>query len=422
MGGLRDQFLRFYAPTAQEAGEALRTGLVTPDTNVLLSLYRFQPSARDELFRILEKLGDRLWIPYQVALEFHRNRLNTIAEQENFFGKVREELEACGAEYVKRLRTFSNRVALPQATLDKLIQQVNTAYSAVDEEIGNAEGENQVSLRSRESDSVLARLESLFDGRVGAPMSGSELAQAQKEAKDRIENKIPPGYMDRGKSDPTGDYIIWIQLKLEAARRELTATLITDDRKEDWFWREHGLTLGPRIELYEEMETEAGVRFTIMTTETFLIRAKEYLSAAVSSATVDQAKELPQAREQRQAYNRAQRRVEKSILYEELEKVTAHVRDLEFRRAAAQRSLRNAEESRSAAQAALDHFMHVVEGGEARQEAQAQMRMLTAEAERSHAAVEDLRRELTALDEDIFHLRIKQDELTRSVTELGGDA
>ena len=42
MGGLRDQFQRFYTPDDEAIAAAMRGGLITPDTNVLLSLYRFQ--------------------------------------------------------------------------------------------------------------------------------------------------------------------------------------------------------------------------------------------------------------------------------------------------------------------------------------------------------------------------------------------
>jgi hypothetical protein len=41
------------------------------------------------------------------------------------------------------------------------------------------------------------------------------------------------------------------------------------------------------------MQRDAGASFFLMTTESFLILAKEHLSAPVSSATVNQAKELP---------------------------------------------------------------------------------------------------------------------------------
>lgn len=313
MSGLREQFQRFYAPDAEAIDVALRTGVVTPDTNVLLSLYRLQPRARDELFRVLEQLGDRLWIPHQVALEFHQNRLKVIAEQESFFGKARKDLDDNIAEYIKRFRTFSNRIALPEPEVRKLIRRITSAHEAVGDQILHAEQGNQAHLDSRDSDELLSRLEVLFKDRIGGPMADNALKEARKEAKARIEAKVPPGYMDRGKSDPAGDYIIWRQFIQEATKRHIPTIFITDDRKEDWFRREHGLTLGPRIELCEEMENEASVPFLLMTTETFLIQAKEHLSATVSPTTVEQAKELPEAREKEKL--RAQlRSVEERII------------------------------------------------------------------------------------------------------------
>jgi hypothetical protein len=81
----------------------------------------------------------------------------------------------------------------------------------------------------------------------------------------------------------------------EAARRRGPVVLVTDDRKEDWVRREHGLTLGPRPELCEEMSAAGGTPFLLMSTATFLRHAKEYLSVDVSPETVDQARELPSA-------------------------------------------------------------------------------------------------------------------------------
>ncbi len=298
MASLRDQFQRFYAPDASAVAETLRTGLVVPDTNVLLSLYRFQPEARDELFGVLERIEDRLWVPHQVALEFHQNRLNVIAEQERFFGKAREDLDASLNEYITKLRTFANRIALAQSAAHELEDGLRKAHAVITSEVSRAERANEVHLDNRDRDGVLSRLESLLSNRVGEPMNPGELDAARKEAQKRVEAKIPPGYKDRGKSDPAGDYIIWKQLIDEAKKRQVATILITDDRKEDWFRREHGLTLGPRIQLCEEMEAEAGVLFLLMTSETFLLQAKEHLRVPVSATTVDQAKKLPESIEE----------------------------------------------------------------------------------------------------------------------------
>lgn len=292
MAGLRDQFEHFYVPDDRAVATALRTGLVTPDTNVLLSFYRFQSEARDELFGALERIGDRLWIPYQVALEFHRNRLKVIADQENYFNKTRSELESAINEYLAKLKGFSARIALSQPDAQKLENKIRQAHTAVIAQVASAEIANEVHLEKRNSDEVLQRLEVLFNGRVGVPMKPDELKAAKAEGKRRADDSIPPGYMDKGKPDPSGDYIVWKQLMHEAKVRKLPTLFITDDRKEDWYWREHGLTLGARYELRKEMADEAEVPLLIMTSDTFLVHARNYLEASVSPATVDQAKEL----------------------------------------------------------------------------------------------------------------------------------
>jgi predicted nucleic acid-binding Zn-ribbon protein len=293
VASLRDDFQHFYAPSEDALAAALRTGLVSPDTNVLLSLYRIQSEARDDLFRALERLEDRLWIPHQVGLEFHRRRLSVIDAQEKYFGATREELNSAVKAYIEKVKAFSGRIALTKEREQKLETVIRAVHKMVVEDVDKAEASNNVKLSTLNTDDVLTRLEDLLVNKVGAAMDSNELGEARKEALRRVEAKIPPGYMDKAKADPTGDYLVWTQLKKEASRRKLPTVFITDDRKEDWYRREHGMTLGARLELREEMQTEAGVPFLVMTTETFLLQAKKHLDVAVSPQTVDQAKDLP---------------------------------------------------------------------------------------------------------------------------------
>jgi len=44
------------------------------DTNVLLSLYSFQPESRKDFLKVLSSIQDRIWIPFHVGLEFKKNR------------------------------------------------------------------------------------------------------------------------------------------------------------------------------------------------------------------------------------------------------------------------------------------------------------------------------------------------------------
>src|ERR1700722_15050938 len=235
MPGMRDQFAHFYTPDDAAVEGAMKRGLVAPDANVLLNLYRFQATARDELFGALEKLGDRLWIPNQVGLEFQRNRLGVMKDQEGYFAKTRDEvLNAVGGLHGK-VRAFGNRLGLGEEQTKEIDDAISALNDRIADVVLTAEGQNEVRLHGHASDEVLARVDALFanDNSVGKSMEPKDLEAARKEAERRVREKIPPGYKDRDKDDPTGDYIVWRQLMDEAKTRKLPVVFITDDTKED---------------------------------------------------------------------------------------------------------------------------------------------------------------------------------------------
>ena len=212
MANLRDQFAHLYPPSEDDVAEALITGLVIPDTNVLLSLYRFQSRARDELFRSFEIIGDRLWIPYQVGLEFHWNRVRVIADQEGFFSNARQDLDSAEKQYLSKIKAFSTRVAMPRLELDKLDHMLQKTHEMILAQVASIEQENDVHLD--DSDVVLDRLEILFNDKVGEPFTPSDLEEALKEARRRAAAEVPPGYMDRGseRQNSSRDFLVWSEL------------------------------------------------------------------------------------------------------------------------------------------------------------------------------------------------------------------
>jgi PIN domain-containing protein len=88
---MRDLFPGYYAP--KDFQELWDRATFVLDANVLLNLYRFPKPAADELLSVLDKIGDRLWVPYQAALEYQVNRLDVINEQRERFEKVRTTLD-----------------------------------------------------------------------------------------------------------------------------------------------------------------------------------------------------------------------------------------------------------------------------------------------------------------------------------------
>ena len=49
------------------------------DTNVLLNLYRYSPKMSKLIISSMNDLKDRIWIPYNIAEEFLKNRHNIIS-------------------------------------------------------------------------------------------------------------------------------------------------------------------------------------------------------------------------------------------------------------------------------------------------------------------------------------------------------
>jgi hypothetical protein len=295
MPGMRDQFAHFYVPDDDAIATAMRTGLVVPDTNVVLRLYEFTATARDELFEALGNLGDRLWIPYHVGHEVHRKRLEVIAKQEKFFRDTRSELDGAIGTLRKQVGAFRVRLALSKDELKEIEDSIEALQKLIQGEVTKASKANEVRMKDRDSDKVRARLEKLFANRVGVPMGPGELEEARAEAAKRAAKRIPPGYMDADKvdGDPAGDYLIWRQLMTEAKTRGLPVVFVTDDTKEDWHWTDQNIPLGARYELRAEMMREAGVPLLMITTKKFVDYAKKYLGAEFSEETMDQAAELP---------------------------------------------------------------------------------------------------------------------------------
>ncbi|HTV73157.1 MAG TPA: PIN-like domain-containing protein [Candidatus Acidoferrales bacterium] len=123
--------------------------------------------------------------------------------------------------------------------------------------------------------SVRKQIEELYeDSMIGAPFSEEELSAICSEGERRYKNEIPPGFKDARKTGdprrPYGDLILWNEVLRKAKESGRPIILVTDDAKEDWWFRVSGETMGPLPALRREMLKEAGQRFHLYTSEQFL--------------------------------------------------------------------------------------------------------------------------------------------------------
>jgi len=305
---MRTPFSGFYRPTDADFSALWENAIFVLDANVLLNLYRYPISASKELLGVLSHMIDRVWIPYHVGLEFHRNRLKVVAEQKARFREVRSILNSM----TNRLEADLGKLQLKKrhSTIDpdSMLAKVKGVVADFERELTDAEA-SQFGVAG--DDPVLEQLTHLLEGRVGPPpQTQQDLDRMFSEGADRYSAEVPPGYMDESDKDKDtfgygglrytakyGDLLVWKQIIAKAKADKLeNMILLTDDAKEDWWWivsSEGKKTVGPRPELLEEINREAGVlRFYMYSSEQFLIRARDHLRAEVTDESIAQIRDV----------------------------------------------------------------------------------------------------------------------------------
>ena len=90
-----------------------KEGIFVFDSNVLLDLYRLPSSAQKDLLRILKNEGfnKRIWIGFQVLLEFFNNRYEAISDQKNKFNAVRKLIDDAIEQYDETINNLESELA-----------------------------------------------------------------------------------------------------------------------------------------------------------------------------------------------------------------------------------------------------------------------------------------------------------------------
>lgn len=239
----------------------------------------------------LTAVADNIWIPHQVALEFHRNRVEAARDQLAFYDETCKSLETARNQAFQRLNEFANRSALDDGEKKRLKSPLEHAFTEAIERVRSHQGVFDLTIsRVLNDDPIMKALMGILDGRVGPPLGEEAYVQAQAESAHRRENRIPPGYKDGTKrNNIDGDYLWWEQTLIQAESVRKPVLIISNDDKEDWMHKRLDFSLGPREELVEEMRQRADVSLRIVTFAGFLEGAKSGTSVSVSRETLSQA-------------------------------------------------------------------------------------------------------------------------------------
>lgn len=270
MSGLYTGFESYRVMTANDIKHALTYGFVALDTNVLLSLYRYNDKTVDDLLSVAAAVEERLFVPHQVLREFWRNRQAVIASLGSASKDAQSALSKNRTSTKDAISRWSKNVALPDEQKQELAASIDQFFDQLRLRIEAEPIRGAVHVPTSE-DALLRRLEILLDGCVGAALADSDWKLAIAEGERRVLQSIPPGYMDADKLESdleegaSGDYIVWQQLLTEGVRRGADLVLVTSDTKEDWWNRaERGTPIGARQELIDEYLQATGCRVFLL--------------------------------------------------------------------------------------------------------------------------------------------------------------
>ena len=279
---MRKLFPGHFQPEKEEFDQMWQTGIFVFDTNVLLDIYRTTPAARDQLFKIWQSLQNRIWLPHQVVKEFMDNRLKIISDQQKVYGEIQKSLDSI----ITIIESHRRHISIDIEELSKVYRTASKKAKAI---LRKNEAEHPDLITD---DSFLKRLNEIFSERVGDPYSPEQYDEYHKEAQKRIDAKIPPGYADNKKTDPTGDVMLWFQILDYAKLQQKPIFFITSDKKRDWLLEFEGKKLGPQPSLVVEMLEKAGNAFYIYTTDRFMKLATKFLGFSEQPAVIEEIRDL----------------------------------------------------------------------------------------------------------------------------------
>ena len=289
---MRKLFVEYYDLSEQQIKNVWENSLIVFDTNVLLNLYRYNDDTRNEFLKVIEIYNDRLWIPYQVGLEFHKKRTEIIRKHlstyKDFGKELSEQILKCVDSLIPKysrhpyidLKDIRRRIERSTESIKKYLIKQSTLHP-----------------NFLEADPILDSITRLFDGRTGSDFSEEILEELYNEGEKRFSNKIPPGYCDekkkKGQDKRTiyGDLIVWKQTIQYCKDQKRHLIFVTDDHKQDW-WEQIEGKHAPHKGLIKEFVNNTGCDILIYDSKRFLEYAKANNDYKVTNKTIKEIGQL----------------------------------------------------------------------------------------------------------------------------------
>ena len=288
--GMRSVLPEWYGHDDETIKQIVTSGTIALDANVMLDLYRVGLEQRQQILSALEVVRSRIFVPYQAALEFQRNRLNVAGGNQTAYENLINNVKVVLTE--EQL----NKVRDPQIKIE-VRELLKDAEQQVQRKLAQMRDTHVIPFDEVQNDDpVLNALDDLLDDdAIGKRPSADDLKELKSTAEKRVKDRIPPGYVDgQEKSDSSGDYIIWSELLNHAKTSGRPLLFVTGDAKGDWYrQRVRGKSIGPRVELIAEMRDISGCQlYHQVPLDFFLDLTNSYLNTTVDEETIESVRNI----------------------------------------------------------------------------------------------------------------------------------
>ena len=287
---MKKKFPGYYKPSDKQFEDLWKKCIFVFDANILLNLYGYSNQTSMEFIKLVKQISERIWITFQVAYEYQKERLGVIYYQEKSYDNALKDIERTKKEFDKMLLSDEQPIVKDG---EKLSERLNKTLNEIVLQLKEKKEEYK---KININDFIRDEITTLFEEKIGDEYSEEQLKNIYKEGEERYKKRIPPGYKDIEKKEEKlvyADLVLWRQTIDKAKKEKKPIIFITDEKKEDWWWiNPKNEIVGPRPELIKEMIQEAGMPFYMYSTENFMERASKYLEKPVNKKAIDEVKEV----------------------------------------------------------------------------------------------------------------------------------
>lgn len=284
---MKDQFHVFNVGEMPKLDNKDKELLVVLDTNILLHVLRYSKNSREKLFQSMKKVESRLFIPYIVGLEYNTNKKNVMHNLTNAEYSFKKNYKSIREKTINDFnhefnKLGSNITSRDEAEVRKRIKEnFSETVKEVFDNFFEEKVKEELSLITVDTRSI-NEFEKLYAGKVAHKPTQSWIDDIETTGEERYAKNIPPGYLDKNKTDISifygthyqkkyGDLILWEEIIKKAEDEHIKKVVfISDDLKEDWIFKIDDEEIGVRAELREELWTKAEADLFLLTSNKFL--------------------------------------------------------------------------------------------------------------------------------------------------------